>query len=103
MKDIEKFYSSFSNDLRVLIDKLSGSIFEIFPIIKEKINFKTDSLEYIDSKYGKFIILRVKENSVELIIKKKNKILMALEFFDEKNIDMNKLEVGLKVLISENF
>lgn len=103
MKDIEKFYSSFSNDLRVLIDKLSGSIFEIFPIIKEKINFKTDSLEYIDSKYGKFIILRVKENSVELIIKKKNKILMALEFFDEKDIDMNKLEVGLKVLISENF
>ena len=101
MKNIEIFYSNFSNEQRILIDKLSGSIFEIFPIVKEKIKFKF--LEYIDSEYGKFLVLNVKEVSVELIVKKKNKILGNFEFFYEEEIDKNKLEIEIKKILSEYF
>lgn len=92
MKNIEIFFSSFSQEHRLLIDKLSGSIFEIFPNIKEKVNISRKKLEYYKSEYGNFLEIFLNNDFIVLRIKKKSEILIELYFKSLEEISTQDLE-----------
>ena len=61
-KKEDEFLSNFNPEIRLLIDELSGIIFQTFPNIKEKILSGMKGLAYTDTKFGHlFDIIPTKE------------------------------------------
>lgn len=67
---ISLFYRQFHEELREIIDYVSGLIFEFFPLIHEEI--REDSLKYKSVEFGSLFLITVQENSVYLYISKKS-------------------------------
>lgn len=90
-KKIEEFYSNFNHNIRLIIDDLSGIIFEEYPNVKEKI--QKDKLNYIDVEKGKFVQIKPNYLNVKIIFLKLKKELI---YNNSNEINFNQLRSLLK-------
>jgi len=88
---IEELYNQFNHKTRLIINDISGLIFEQYPNIKEKITYQ--KLTYTDTEKGKIIEIKPTHNQIQIkFLKQKH----TLTYQTSEEINLNEIKKYLK-------